>query len=169
MRSLKWTLALLAAAVLAGGCATTQQGFSSFDKSPLETIKKPAVVIGDAIPQQITDALSTRMQSDGWRLAERSDAHAIFQVSGGSAVGFLSKVPAEVEARSAYRMTFDYTNVQGGIQVVGTLEISTNPDVETPLYEELVDWDARAKVQKILDATKTIAPNFPVSRAGTPE
>ena len=169
IQGLSYLSMVLVVIALATGCASGGKPFSSFNKSPLDAAKKPEVLVAGVSRQQIIDALTTRMVSDGWQLTSTQDAKAVYHVSGRRAVGFLTDVPSEVEERSSYRLTCAFTNVQGGIRVVGALEIATDSDRESPTYQELITWDARSKVQKILDAAKSFAPNFPVSQVTKPE
>ncbi len=170
MRSKQVTLLAIAGVLaVASGCANNSGGFSSFNQSRLDAIKKPEVVLAGASQQQFIDALSMRMVSDGWQLESTENAQVVYGVSGQNAVGFLTKIPSEVEMHSAYRLTCSFSNVQEGLRVIGKLEISVKPDAESPTYEELITWDARAKVQKILDNAKSFAPSFPISQVTTPE
>ena len=171
MRSKSNTLlsVLVAGIVFASGCATSNGGFSSFSQSKLESVKKPEVVLVEASQQQFIDALTMRMVSDGWELESTENAKAVYRVSGRNAIGFLTKIASEVEERSAYRMTCTFSNVQEGVRVIGKLEICEVPGAESPTFVELINWDARAKVQKILDNAKSFAPSFPISQVTTSE
>jgi len=168
-RTVRFIAMMLVATAMAAGCASTGKSeFSTFQQSPLDTKRVPEVVVAGASRQQITDALTLRMRSSGWELQSTTDAKAVFHVAGANAIGFLTNVSTEIEMNSAYRLTCQFTNVQGGIRVVGVLEIATDVSEATPAYQELLSWDARAKIQEILNAAATLAPSFPVSQLERP-
>lgn len=159
-----WKRAGVLAVVLAMGCASGggrgmmaggTSGQSVAPRSDGRTASgKPEVVVQGATKKEVMDALTVRMVSAGWNVAQTNEYQAIYEIDAKGAAGFLSGVMYGSATQPIHRVTAQFLDTPVGVRVIAGTELVSNPGTPRTTRTEMNSGKTRRQIQELLDAVR---------------
>lgn len=116
---------------------------------------KAEVMIPGTGKKRVIEALTSKMASGGWNVAQANDYQIVYERDAKGAAGFLSDLFYGGATQPIYRITAQFLEIPEAVKVIAGMELVSNPGTPRTTRTDMNKGKSRVELQDLLQRLRS--------------